>query len=73
MTLPFISGFLGPVYQSDPERGKAVPILVAPTAFHSMAYSEGEVATARAAGKAKTIMRLCGCRAVDEIDKDILF
>ena len=50
-----------------------MPILVAPTAFHSMAYSEGEVATARAAGKAKTIMRLCGCRAVDEIDKDILF
>src|SRR5210317_2358556 len=29
----------------------SMPILVAPTAFHSMAHPEGEVATARAAGK----------------------
>lgn len=36
----------------------SMPIMVAPTAFHCMAFSEGEVATARAAGKAKTIMIL---------------
>ncbi len=34
----------------------AMPILVAPTAFHRMAHPEGEVATVRAAGEAKTIM-----------------
>ena len=41
-------------------RGQSVtmPILVAPTAFHRMAYPEGEVATGRAAGKAGTIMML---------------
>ena len=36
----------------------SMPIMVAPTAFHCMAHSEGEVAAARAAGKAKTIMIL---------------
>lgn len=36
----------------------SMPILVAPTAFHRMAHPEGEVATARAAGKAGTIMML---------------
>ena len=35
-----------------------MPILVAPTAFHCLAHPEGEVATARAAGKAGTIMML---------------
>ena len=35
-----------------------MPILVAPTAFHRMAHPEGEVATARAAGQAGTIMML---------------
>ena len=36
----------------------AMPILVAPTAFHRLAHPEGEVATARAAGEANTIMML---------------
>lgn len=34
----------------------AMPILVAPTAFHRMAHPEGELATVRAAGQAGTIM-----------------
>jgi isopentenyl diphosphate isomerase/L-lactate dehydrogenase-like FMN-dependent dehydrogenase len=34
----------------------AMPILVAPTAFHRMAHPEGEMATVRAAGEANTIM-----------------
>jgi isopentenyl diphosphate isomerase/L-lactate dehydrogenase-like FMN-dependent dehydrogenase len=34
----------------------SMPIMVSPTAFHCMAHPEGEVATARAAGKADTIM-----------------
>lgn len=34
----------------------SMPILIAPTAFHGMAHAEGEVATARAAGAAGTIM-----------------
>lgn len=34
----------------------ALPVLVAPTAFHQMAHPEGEVATARAAGAAGTAM-----------------
>ncbi|MGH7541716.1 MAG: alpha-hydroxy acid oxidase, partial [Gemmatimonadota bacterium] len=36
----------------------AAPILVAPTAFHRLACVEGEVATARAAGRTGTIMTL---------------
>ena len=36
----------------------SMPILVAPTAFHCMAHPEGEVAMARAAGTAGTIMML---------------
>jgi 4-hydroxymandelate oxidase len=36
----------------------SMPILIAPTAFHRMAHPEGEVATARAAGAAGTIMFL---------------
>jgi 4-hydroxymandelate oxidase len=36
----------------------ALPILVAPTAIHRMAHPEGEVATARAAARAGTIMTL---------------
>jgi 4-hydroxymandelate oxidase len=35
-----------------------MPIVVAPTAFHQLAHTEGEVATARAAGRAGTIMIL---------------
>jgi 4-hydroxymandelate oxidase len=34
----------------------AMPVLVAPTAFHAMAHPEGELATARAASGAGTIM-----------------
>lgn len=36
----------------------SMPILVAPTAFHRLAHPEGEVATARAAGGAGTVMIL---------------
>lgn len=36
----------------------AMPILIAPTAFHGLAHPEGEVATARAAAKAGTILVL---------------
>jgi 4-hydroxymandelate oxidase len=36
----------------------SMPILIAPTAFHRMAHPEGELATARAAGKSGTIMIL---------------
>lgn len=36
----------------------SMPILIAPTAFHGMANPEGELATARAAGAARTIMVL---------------
>lgn len=34
------------------------PVLVAPTAFHRLAHPEGEAATARAAGRAGTVMML---------------
>lgn len=34
----------------------SMPVLVAPTAFHQMAHADGELATARAAGNAGTIM-----------------
>ena len=37
-------------------RRLAMPVIVAPTAFHQMAHPEGEVATARAAGNAGTAM-----------------
>lgn len=36
----------------------ALPVLIAPTAFHKLAHPDGEVATVRAAGKAGTIMVL---------------
>jgi 4-hydroxymandelate oxidase len=36
----------------------AMPILVAPTAFHRLAHEEGELATTRAAGAAGTVMIL---------------
>jgi 4-hydroxymandelate oxidase len=36
----------------------SLPILIAPTAFHRLAHPEGELATARAAGAAGTIMVL---------------
>ncbi|HSK81525.1 MAG TPA: alpha-hydroxy acid oxidase [Thermoanaerobaculia bacterium] len=36
----------------------AMPVLVAPTAFHRLAVPEGEIATARAAGAAGTVMIL---------------
>jgi isopentenyl diphosphate isomerase/L-lactate dehydrogenase-like FMN-dependent dehydrogenase len=36
----------------------SMPILIAPTAFHRMAHPDGEAATARAAGKADTLMIL---------------
>jgi 4-hydroxymandelate oxidase len=36
----------------------SMPILIAPTALHGLAHSEGEVATTKAAGAAKTVMTL---------------
>lgn len=36
----------------------SLPVLVAPTAFHGLAHPEGELATARAAGAAGTVMVL---------------
>ena len=47
----------------------AMPVLVAPTAFHKMAHPEGERATARAAGAAGTIMILSSLSntAVEEV------
>jgi 4-hydroxymandelate oxidase len=36
----------------------AMPILVAPTAFHKLACSQGELATVRAAARARTVMVL---------------
>lgn len=36
----------------------SMPILIAPTAFHRMAHPDGEPGTARAAGRAKTLMVL---------------
>lgn len=39
-------------------QGVSMPVLVAPTAFHCLAHPEGEVATARAAGRAGTVMVL---------------
>ena len=36
----------------------AMPILVAPTAFHQLAHPDGELATVRAAGDAGTVMIL---------------
>src|SRR6266446_8642595 len=33
-----------------------MPLLIAPTAFHCLAHPEGECATARAAGRAGTLM-----------------
>jgi len=34
----------------------ALPVLIAPTAFHSLAHPEGECATARAAGRVGTVL-----------------
>ena len=34
----------------------SMPVLVAPTAFHRLAHPDGELATARAAGSARTLM-----------------
>ena len=47
----------------------SLPVLVAPTAFHRLAHAEGEVATARAAAAAGTVMILstlstCGVEEV---------
>ena len=36
----------------------SMPILIAPTAFQGLAHPEGEVATVKAAGAAKTVMTL---------------
>jgi 4-hydroxymandelate oxidase len=39
-------------------RTLSFPVLIAPTAFHKLAHAEGELATARAAGDAGTVMVL---------------
>src|SRR5260221_13176739 len=36
----------------------SMPVLIAPTAFQGLAHPEGEVATVKAAGAAKTLMTL---------------
>ncbi len=46
----------------------SMPVLVAPTAFHKMAHPDGEAATARAAGAAKTIMMLSSLSNTDVED-----
>ena len=46
----------------------AMPVLVAPTAFHAMACADGELATARAAGTAGTIMMLSSLSNTDVED-----
>lgn len=43
----------------------SMPVIVAPTAFHRMACDEGELATARAASAAKTIMTLSSLSNTD--------
>jgi 4-hydroxymandelate oxidase len=43
----------------------SMPVLIAPTAFHKMAHPDGEAATARAAGDAKTIMILSSLSNTD--------
>ena len=47
----------------------AFPLVIAPTAFHGLAHPEGEVATARAAGTAGTIMTASTMsnRSIEEI------
>ncbi|WP_089158202.1 alpha-hydroxy acid oxidase [Micromonospora sp. NBS 11-29] len=47
----------------------SMPVLIAPTAFHRLAHPEGEVATARAAAEAGTIMvvSMAATRPVEEI------
>ena len=46
-----------------------MPILIAPIAFHSFAHPEGECATARAAGRADTLMvaSSSSTRSLDDI------
>jgi len=39
----------------------SMPILIAPTALPGLAHPEGEVATTKAAGAAKTVMTLATC------------
>jgi 4-hydroxymandelate oxidase len=47
----------------------SLPVLVSPTAFHRLAHPEGEVATARAAAAARTIMILsmAATRTVEDV------
>jgi 4-hydroxymandelate oxidase len=47
----------------------SMPVIVAPTAFHQLANEEGEVATARAAARAGTVMALStlSTRSIEEV------
>ncbi|SCF07310.1 4-hydroxymandelate oxidase [Micromonospora matsumotoense] len=47
----------------------SMPVLIAPTAFHRLAHPDGEVATARAAADAGTVMvvSMAATRSVEEI------
>ncbi|HEX6927583.1 MAG TPA: alpha-hydroxy acid oxidase [Longimicrobiaceae bacterium] len=47
----------------------SMPVVVAPTAFHQLATEEGEVATARAAARAGTVMTLStlSTRAIEDV------
>jgi 4-hydroxymandelate oxidase len=50
-------------------RGAALPVVIAPTAFHRLAHPDGELATARAAAKAGVIMivSMASTVAIEEI------
>src|SRR5712692_2966504 len=50
----------------------SMPILIAPTAFHSLANPEGECATARAAGRAGTLLvaSSSSTRSLEDIAKE---
>ena len=47
----------------------SMPVLVAPTAFHRLAHSEGEKATARAAARAGTVLisSMASTLAIEEV------
>jgi 4-hydroxymandelate oxidase len=49
----------------------SMPVLIAPTAFHQLATEEGEVATARAAARAGTVMTLStlSTRTIEEVSE----
>src|SRR5260221_9886904 len=51
----------------------SMPVLIAPTAFQGLAHPEGEVATVKAAGAAKTLMTLSTLStfSIEEVMADV--